>query len=131
MLPSLQPRRPKQGSQHQNPSSRTNMFSSALGTKQPSSQIEAMPPYPSGHLVTVPHTASFPNHAGLRPSLKPPTMPITTPVFDSATRHPVFFTHNLRRPPFPMPAGSAAHPVSWGYIFDKKKPTSGHGGTML
>lgn len=67
--------------------------------QKPRSQIEAMPPFASSPLV-------------------PPRT-----VYDSATRHPVFHTELLRRPPFPLPA-AATHgwnPVASGYVFEQRK----------
>ncbi|OAG10217.1 uncharacterized protein CC84DRAFT_1084440, partial [Paraphaeosphaeria sporulosa] len=66
---------------------------------KPRSQIEAMPPFSSSPLV-------------------PPRN-----VYDSAVRHPVFFTEQLRKAPFPIPT-AATHgwnPVASGYIFEQRK----------
>jgi hypothetical protein len=44
-------------------------------------------------------------------------------LYDSAVRHPVFFTESLRKPPFPIPAmGSHGFsPVAMGYINETRK----------
>jgi hypothetical protein len=43
--------------------------------------------------------------------------------YDSATRHPVFFTDALRKPPFPIPqmASQGWNPVASGYIMEQRK----------
>jgi hypothetical protein len=43
--------------------------------------------------------------------------------FDAATRHPVFFTQNLRKPPFPIPqiASQGWSPVASGYIMEQQR----------
>ncbi|KAH9882129.1 hypothetical protein J1614_001301 [Plenodomus biglobosus] len=68
---------------------------------KPRSQMEAMPPF------------------------GPPQTPATyfTPLYDSAVRHPVFFTSNLRKPPFPIPqaANQGWNPVANGYIHEQRK----------
>lgn len=49
--------------------------------------------------------------------------------YDAATRHPVFFTNSLRKPPFPIPQipSHGWSPVANGYIQEKKKTQSGPG----
>jgi hypothetical protein len=44
-------------------------------------------------------------------------------LYDSAVRHPVFFTDQLRKPPFPIPemASRGFNPVASGYIVETKK----------
>ncbi|KAF1965251.1 hypothetical protein BU23DRAFT_490180, partial [Bimuria novae-zelandiae CBS 107.79] len=71
---------------------------------KPRSQIEAMPPFTSSPLV-------------------PPRN-----VYDSAIRHPVFHTEQLRRSPFPLPAGATYgwNPVASGYIVEQRR-TDGSG----
>ncbi|KAL6710065.1 hypothetical protein ACN47E_009856 [Coniothyrium glycines] len=68
---------------------------------RPRSQIEAMPPF------------------------GPPQSPATffQPIYDSAVRHPVFFTQNLKKPPFPIPqlASQGWNPVASGYIMEQKR----------
>lgn len=46
-----------------------------------------------------------------------------TPVYDSAIRHPVFFTQNLKKPPFPIPqvASQGWNPVANGYIMEQRR----------
>ncbi|CBX93996.1 predicted protein [Plenodomus lingam JN3] len=59
------------------------------------------------------------------PPFGPPHNPATffTPPYDSAVRHPVFFTSNLRKPPFPIPqaASQGWNPVANGYIHEQRK----------
>jgi hypothetical protein len=72
-----------------------------LNPPRPRSQIEAMPPF------------------------GPPQTPATffTPVYDSAIRHPVFFTQNLKKPPFPIPqvASQGWNPVASGYVMEQRR----------
>lgn len=70
---------------------------------KPQNQIEAMPPF-----ATPPH----------HPLNKAPSL------YDSAIRHPVFFTQQLRKPPFPIPnmASHGWNPVASGYIVETMKP---------
>jgi hypothetical protein len=44
--------------------------------------------------------------------------------YDSAVRHPVFFTETLRKPPFPIPnmASQGWSPVANGYIREQGRP---------
>ncbi|KAH8728744.1 hypothetical protein GQ44DRAFT_646557 [Phaeosphaeriaceae sp. PMI808] len=74
----------------------------STNTARPQSQIEAMPPFRT--------TQNFATY-------QPPTF------YDSATRHPVFFTQNLRKPPFPIPqiASQGWSPVASGYIMEQRK----------
>lgn len=68
---------------------------------RPRSQVEAMPPF------------------------GPPHTPATffTPVYDSAVRHPVFFTQTLKKPPFsiPLAASQGYNPVASGYIVEQRR----------
>ncbi|EUC50561.1 hypothetical protein COCMIDRAFT_81391 [Bipolaris oryzae ATCC 44560] len=115
MLPSLQPSRPKPPQQSPQPtyaqqqqrvahSSQQNISqpsSLPLNPPKPRSQVEAMPPF------------------------GPPQTPASffTPVYDSAVRHPVFFTQNLKKPPFPLPqvASQGCNPVASGYIMEQRR----------
>lgn len=49
------------------------------------------------------------------------------PQYDPATRHPVFFTAALRRPPFPLPEGACrgVSPVAWGYVWEEAARAGG------
>jgi hypothetical protein len=77
----------------------------ASGSQQslvrPQSQIEAMPPF--------------------RPTQAP-----ASSFYDSAIRHPVFFTQNLKKPPFPLPniASQGWSPVASGYIMEQQRAMS-------
>ncbi|OAL04155.1 hypothetical protein IQ06DRAFT_324587 [Phaeosphaeriaceae sp. SRC1lsM3a] len=113
MLPSLQPSRPKPPQQsapstyvhqqrravhettHQNQSPDTARDSPAT---RPRNQLEAMPPHQPAHA---------PAHS----------------FYDSAIRHPVFFTQNLKKPPFPIPqiASQGWSPVANGYIMEQQR----------
>lgn len=60
------------------------------------------------------------------PSASPQQLAMTnmfTPLYDSAIRHPVFFTQTLKKPPFPIPqvASQGWSPVASGYIAEQKK----------
>jgi hypothetical protein len=43
--------------------------------------------------------------------------------YDSAIRHPVFFTQNLKKPPFPIPQIPCQgwSPVASGYIMEQQQ----------
>lgn len=72
-----------------------------LNPARPRNQLEAMPPFGPGQAPFMPSPAFY----------------------DSATRHPVFFTEQLRKPPFPMPefASHGFSPVASGYIMESKR----------
>ncbi|KAF2129551.1 hypothetical protein P153DRAFT_366941 [Dothidotthia symphoricarpi CBS 119687] len=119
MLPSLQPSRPKLQQQSTNSTytyqqrragheasqgQQAPNIQAPHSNRKPQSQIEAMPP--SG---SIPARASF---------FPPPA------IYDSAKCHPVFFTTNLRKPPFAIPqiATQGWNPVASGYIMEQRKP---------
>ncbi|UPX19055.1 uncharacterized protein EKO05_0009331 [Ascochyta rabiei] len=122
MIPSLQPSRPKplqQATQptyvyqqrrttHGLPQPQPMPSCSPPASQRPQSQIEAMPPART--------SSSFPAQS----------------FYDAATRHPVFFTNNLRKPPFPIPQmrSQGWNPVANGYIQERAKAQGG-GGTKL
>lgn len=58
------------------------------------------------------------------PPLGPGT-PLLPPrgLYESAVRHPVFFTEQLKKPPFPIPgvAGHGWSPVAAGYILEQRR----------
>ncbi|KAF2703220.1 hypothetical protein K504DRAFT_451736 [Pleomassaria siparia CBS 279.74] len=107
MLPALQPSRPKQQQQQQrsvyapphSPSS--SPAPHVLNPSRPRNQVEAMPPFGPTH-----HPFSPPKG-----------------FYDSAVRHPVFFTSQLKKPPFPIPeiASRGWSPVASGYIMESKR----------
>ncbi|KAF2121581.1 hypothetical protein BDV96DRAFT_217337 [Lophiotrema nucula] len=122
MLPALQPSRPKLPSDTQRsyahqqrrsvhipaePQPRPNpkapiIRSTSTLPARPKNQIEAMPPF-----MSAPSAPLFPPRA----------------MYDSAVRHPVFFTEQLRKPPFPIPemACHGWNPVANGYILEQKR----------
>jgi len=60
----------------------------------------------------------------VRPWNQIEAMPSYYPSFyNPAIRHPVFFTNQLRKPPFPIPkiASSGWSPVAAGYVEEIKK----------
>ena len=62
----------------------------------------------------------------------PPSMLIVS-IYNPAICHPVFFTNNVRKSPFPVQPDSATSgtsPVAQGYIWSSKAP-SGAGETKL
>ena len=79
--------------------------------QKPGSQIEAMPPSASPVIPLHPIILSY----------------------NSATRHPVFFTPDLRKAPFPLPIFPAAgfHPVATGYVLEQRKVLSDGSATKL
>lgn len=62
------------------------------------------------------------------PTRAAPSLPAQS-FYDAATRHPVFFTSNLRKPPFPIPQmpSQGWNPVANGYIQEREKVQSGLG----
>lgn len=86
---------------------------------RPKSQMEAMPPFqplatPSRPQSSLSHLASAPLYQQ----------------YDSAVRHPVFFTDRLRKPPFPLPGerSSSVSPVAHGYVMEKRRTSAGAAG---
>ncbi|KAK7510890.1 uncharacterized protein IWZ02DRAFT_373499, partial [Phyllosticta citriasiana] len=56
----------------------------------------------------------------------PPQHNVSSPVYDCAVRHPVFFSRALIKPPFALAANDKMSPVAHGYILEansKKKET--------
>ncbi|TID25602.1 hypothetical protein E6O75_ATG03465 [Venturia nashicola] len=127
MYSSLQPHRPQlqpKAPNNQNPLHQQTRSHSTHPINQaphpPRSQIEAMPPFAQTllHPSAIPRLShpSFHNSATLQQFLQ------STPVYDPAKCHPVFFTQSLRRPPFSFAdsAGSGAnHPVAFGYVTEQ------------
>ncbi|KAF2719084.1 hypothetical protein K431DRAFT_229400 [Polychaeton citri CBS 116435] len=113
MISSMQPSRPKVANQrinnpqnqHQIRSSSTPSLSSnatSTITARPQSQVEAMPQSGS------PQTTR---------QLINPSLP-----WNPASMHPVFFSENWRKSPFPMPAGATGFsPVATGYVFGRSR----------
>ncbi|KAF2143914.1 uncharacterized protein K452DRAFT_296876 [Aplosporella prunicola CBS 121167] len=64
-----------------------------------------------------------------RPKYPPPTRPLpvqqqqqTRQQYDSAVRHPVFFTAtSYTKPPFAVPGGTHVSPVAQGYVFAEER----------
>jgi len=81
---------------------------------QPRTQIEALPP---GALLSFNLDdflrADYPSLGSHRGLLLPPA---AQPQYDPATRHPVFFTKTLQKPPFGVGAGHSVSPVAMGYV---------------
>ncbi|KAF2645367.1 hypothetical protein P280DRAFT_545348 [Massarina eburnea CBS 473.64] len=118
MISSLQPQRPKPPQQRPQPTlphqqtrathnapltqPTSHSYPQPLGPQRPRSQLEAMPPFSA--------TSTSP--------FSPPRA-----FYDSAVRHPVFFTEQLRKPPFPIPqmASQGWSPVASGYIQEQKR----------
>ncbi|KAI9789717.1 MAG: hypothetical protein M1835_001481 [Candelina submexicana] len=76
------------------------------------SQIEALPPSNDQPASLMPTTLISGTHL---------------PNYNSAIRHPVFFTERLRKPPFPLPAQAnrGSSPVVFGYVWDAKVTEGG------
>ncbi|KAF2494118.1 hypothetical protein BU16DRAFT_65107 [Lophium mytilinum] len=133
MLPALQPSRPKLPQQDHRPSYLhqqtrslqhpsappppiSNAPSSTIPQKKPRNQIEAMSPF-------APTLQTLQTLQTRNPAFSPSA-------YDSAVRHPVFFTEQLRKPPFPLPqnAGQGVSPVAFGYVLESRKADAGFGG---
>lgn len=70
-------------------------------------------------LVTAPR-----NQLEAMPPSKAPMKPVGPPVpmvYNPATTHPVFFTNNFHRPPFPLPMDAGLSPAAAGYVFAKEQ----------
>ena len=70
-------------------------------------------------LVTAPR-----NQLEAMPPSKAPLKPVGPPipmVYNPATTHPVFFTNNFHRPPFPLPMDAGLSPAATGYVFAKEQ----------
>ncbi|KAF2265849.1 hypothetical protein CC78DRAFT_514837 [Lojkania enalia] len=127
MLPALQPSRPKLQTD-QRPSRPPKQQSRSTVTSAPDPQ--SLPSSSTAtHLQTAaqpsrpPSAASFFKPRSQIEAMPPLAMLPPRNLYDSAVRHPVFFTEQLRKPPFPMPdMGSQGwSPVANGYIMEKKK----------
>jgi hypothetical protein len=79
---------------------------------RPRTQIEALPP---GGILQ-----DFNFNQSQCPGMPRPftSAPVSPPPqqYDSATRHPVFFTRTLQKPPFGVGAGNSVSPVAMGYV---------------
>ncbi|OCK90239.1 uncharacterized protein K441DRAFT_580025 [Cenococcum geophilum 1.58] len=135
MLPVLQPSRPKYPPQpgpsylHQQTRSQQQLSGSFKppqeirqpteipGARQHRNQLEAMPPF--GPMPQA-------------PMLQSRVTDLMQHRYDSAIRHPVFFTEQLRKPPFPLPenASHGLNPVAHGYITENRRPDAGTGGRI-
>jgi len=85
--------------------------------RQPRNQLEAMPPF---------------NPMPQAPMLQSRVTSLMQHRYDSAVRHPVFFTEQLRKPPFPLPenASQGLNPVAHGYITENRRPDAGTEGRI-
>ncbi|OCK78865.1 hypothetical protein K432DRAFT_383562 [Lepidopterella palustris CBS 459.81] len=135
MLPALQSSRPTyspqyrapiyphqqtRSEQHQSGSSNASQATIPQSpySHKPKNQIEAMPPFDPA-----PPAAFFASRANN----------LTVHSYDSAIRHPVFFTEQLRKPPFPLPemASLGVNPAAHGYILENRRPDATVGQTKL
>ncbi|EOA86877.1 hypothetical protein ACJQWK_08436 [Exserohilum turcicum] len=120
MIPSQQPSRPKPPQQSPQPSY-AQQQRRALHISPQASQPQALA-RPSALPVNPPKPRS---QVEAMPPFGPLQTPATffTPVYDSAIRHPVFFTQNLKKPPFPIPqvASQGWNPVANGYIMEQRR----------
>ncbi|KAJ4296918.1 hypothetical protein N0V90_006966 [Kalmusia sp. IMI 367209] len=118
MFPFLQPQRPKPPQQPSRP-------------QYPHQQIRAAHPATSTPLSTAPPmSASSPLKPRSQVEAMPPfTAPLAMPrnLYDSAVRHPVFFTEQLRKPPFPIPVAATQgwNPAASGYILEQRRAEAG------
>ncbi|KAF1347132.1 hypothetical protein BDV97DRAFT_233657 [Delphinella strobiligena] len=113
MFPALQPHRPKYP-----PSQSSNKAPSFQQTRNISQQAPQNTSETSYSDMTKPR-----NQIEAMPPVTAPFMPNNPQIhkYNSATRHPVFFTPNVRKPPFPLPyfTAAACHPVAAGYVFEQ------------
>ncbi len=124
MISSLQPQRPKVA-RSPPPLRPTN-------THQPPPAVVPRTQTRSTHPAPAPAPAAPPSSAAQRPPQPKPLEP--TPcrcalAFSSATRHPVFFTCGLRKPPFAVPCGGVQRgsPVASGYIWEGRRAAGTEG----
>ncbi|KAF2658804.1 hypothetical protein K491DRAFT_592374 [Lophiostoma macrostomum CBS 122681] len=115
MLSASQPLRPKPPQQDPRPNSayqQKRAIHEQLPPQPQSSFRELLEPY-------VTHTFPRPRN---QIEAMPPSIPVQ-PAYDSAVRHPVFFTEQLRKPPFPVPevASRGYSPVAKGYIMECRR----------
>ncbi|ORY18287.1 hypothetical protein BCR34DRAFT_621435 [Clohesyomyces aquaticus] len=138
MLPALQPSRPKLPQPHpranyphqQNRTTHTHTHEGPLNPSSPPRKNPAPKgsPSPSKSLPLKPR-----NQIEAMPPL-PLFAPARNPSFyDSAVRHPVFFTEQLRKPPFPIPsmASQGWNPAANGYVLEKARVAGGEARTKL
>ncbi|CAN9219212.1 unnamed protein product [Alternaria alternata] len=119
MFPSLQPSRPKP---HQQPATLSFAHQQRRAAHPPSQASQQPTTQPSNPFTNVSKPRS---QIEAMPPFGPPQTPATffTPVYDSAIRHPVFFTQNLKKPPFPIPqaASQGWSPVASGYVMEQRR----------
>jgi hypothetical protein len=89
---------------------------------QPRTQIEALPP-------GAPLSFNFDDFYSLGPHRGLLLPPAARPQYDPATRHPVFFTKTLQKPPFGVGAGHSVSPVAMGYV-ENSLPNKKDGGNV-
>ncbi|KAF2688218.1 hypothetical protein K458DRAFT_294350 [Lentithecium fluviatile CBS 122367] len=130
MLPALQPSRPKAPQQLSQPTYTHIQTRAVHETPQPYTQPHTQP-----HVQRLPATLSM-SLSQQQNTFKPRSQieamhpfaassPFSPPraFYDSAIRHPVFFTETLRKPPFPIPAVASQgwSPVASGYIMEERR----------
>ncbi|KAF2204394.1 hypothetical protein GQ43DRAFT_429006 [Delitschia confertaspora ATCC 74209] len=130
MFPLLQPSRPKhpqQSPQINHVHQQTREVHQTLQYQAPStdvstpsstSQSTILPPKLHSRLEVMPPFAAPPQNS-MFPLAGSPAF------YNSAVRHPVFFTPKLKKPPFPIPHSPSQgfNPVASGYIMENRKPT--------
>ncbi|KAH6016592.1 hypothetical protein HBI83_135830 [Parastagonospora nodorum] len=126
MLPGLQPSRPKPPQQSAVPT-----YAQQQRRAVHEAALQSPPPPPPGAQATVSHPRPRSQIEAMPPF--PPRQPSTSPFYDSAVRHPVFFTQNLKKPPFPIPqiASQGWSPVANGYIMEQQRAMASEPKTKL
>jgi len=126
MLPALQPKRPTV-----NPPQKPQPGYAEQQKRSITDQsLPAAPPPPHNHTAHGSSTSQLQrrprNQLEAMPPFGPPQAPLMPPraLYDSAVRHPVFFSEQLRKPPFPIPqmGSHGFSPIASGYIVESKKP---------
>ncbi|KAF2750179.1 hypothetical protein M011DRAFT_438081 [Sporormia fimetaria CBS 119925] len=126
MLPALQPKRPKHPQQTPQTTYAPQQKRHPHEQHYQSAVVSAETPPPKHPQNAMPQFA--PGQTGLMPPRS---------LYDSAVRHPVFFTQQLRKPPFPIPqvGPQAFSPVASGYVPEANAPgtadKAGNGKTKL
>ncbi|KAF2188104.1 hypothetical protein K469DRAFT_748481 [Zopfia rhizophila CBS 207.26] len=141
MLPALQPSRPRNPQQQQQQQQQQQpphpsfirqqqravheqLHPLPLSSKAPSSPRRNINlSKPRSHIEAMPLFGPAQSHLFLGKPMGP-----APNLYDSALRHPVFFTEQLRKPPFPIPeiASQEWSPVASGYVMENRK-TDGTG----
>ncbi|CAI6273243.1 unnamed protein product [Periconia digitata] len=121
MISSLQPNRPKVSPQHPHTQHPTPQYQQQTRATSTSSHTSQQPHPQQSHHQPHPY-----NQVSAMPPNPAPMNSHNIQLYNAATRHPVFFTPTLFKPPFPLPHVAAGQtmwgrssPVASGYVLER------------